>query len=234
MLLNLIKTGIKYLAPLAPLVPKFIGMVKNLFTSESKELSKENMSNNGSIINITEELQKFNENLKTEFLEIEKNIIVKIEEQLSQYIEIAETLEKYPQIKKNTIEKIKREIKKYKNVLDGQLLNELRKNISIDNNYLVKILKMENSPTKEKMIEDFISKSTKKSLENYSAKILEDLKDISENILDEFNCLIEEFEDRVKTELEELKELEKSSENSIEKERMICSKVLEKVMLESI
>lgn len=233
-MLNFIKVGIKYLAPLAPLVPKFIGMVKNLFTSESKELSKENMSNNGSIINITEELQKFNENLKTEFLEIEKNIILKIEEQLNQYIQIAETLEKYPQIKKNTIEKIKREIKKYKNVLEGQLLNELRKNISIDNNYLVKVLKMESSPTKERMIEDFISKSTKKSLENYSAKILEDLKDISENILDEFNCLIEEFEDRVKTELEELKELEKSSENSIEKERMICSKVLEKVMLESI
>lgn len=233
-MLNFIKVGIKYLAPLVPLVPKFIGMVKSLFTTKSKELSKESMSNNGSIINITEELQKFNENLKTEFLEIEKNIIVKIEEQLNQYIQIAETLEKYPQIKKNTIEKIKREIKKYKNVLDGQLLNELRKNISIDNNYLVKILKMENSPMKEKMIEDFISKSTKKSLENYSAKILEDLKDISENILDEFNCLIEEFEDRVKTELEELKELEKSSENSIEKERMICSKVLEKVMLESI
>lgn len=233
-MLNFIKVGIKYLAPLAPLVPKFIGMVKNLFTSESKELSKENMSNNGSIINITEELQKFNENLKTEFLEIEKNIILKIEEQLNQYIQIAETLEKYPQIKKNTIEKIKREIKKYKNVLEGQLLNELRKNISIDNNYLVKVLKMESSPTKERMIEDFISKSTKKSLENYSAKILEDLKDIAENILDEFNCLIEEFEDRVKTELEELKELEKSSENSIEKERMICSKVLEKVMLESI
>lgn len=233
-MLNFIKVGIKYLAPLAPLVPKFIGMVKNLFTSESKELSKEKMSNNGSIINITEELQKFNENLKTEFLEIEKNIILKIEEQLNQYIQIAETLEKYPQIKKNTIEKIKREIKKYKNVLEGQLLNELRKNISIDNNYLVKVLKMESSPTKERMIEDFISKSTKKSLENYSAKILEDLKDISENILDEFNCLIEEFEDRVKTELEELKELEKSSENSIEKERMICSKVLEKVMLESI
>lgn len=233
-MLNFIKVGIKYLAPLAPLVPKFIGMVKNLFISESKELSKENMSNNGSIINITEELQKFNENLKTEFLEIEKNIILKIEEQLNQYIQIAETLEKYPQIKKNTIEKIKREIKKYKNVLEGQLLNELRKNISIDNNYLVKVLKMESSPTKERMIEDFISKSTKKSLENYSAKILEDLKDISENILDEFSYLIEEFEDKLKLELEELKELEKNSENSVEKERVVCSKVLEKILLESI
>lgn len=233
-MLNFIKVGIKYLAPLAPLVPKFIGMVKNLFTSESKELSKENMSNNGSIINITEELQKFNENLKTEFLEIEKNIILKVEEQLNQYIQIAETLEKYPQIKKNTIEKIKREIKKYKNVLEGQLLNELRKNISIDNNYLVKVLKMESSPTKERMIEDFISKSTKKSLENYSAKILEDLKDISENILDEFSYLIEEFEDKLKLELEELKELEKNSENSVEKERVVCSKVLEKILLESI
>lgn len=233
-MLNFIKVGIKYLAPLAPLLPKFIGVMKDLFSTKSKELSKENMNNNSSIINITEELQKFNENLKTEFLEIEKNIIVKIEEQLNQYIEIAMTLEKYPQIKKNTVEKIKKEIKKYKSILDGQLLNELRKNVSIDNNYLVKVLKMENSPTKERMIEDFISKSTKKSLENYSGRILEDLKDISESILEEFNYLIEELENKVKIEVEELKELEKSSKNSVEKEKIVCSKVLEKVLLESI
>lgn len=230
-IINGIKSVAKHLIPLIPLAIK---IVKGLFSTKAKELSKEEMNSNSGVVNISEELEKFNTNIKNQFSEIEKSIISKIEEQLNQYIEIAMTLEKYPEIKRNTIEKIKKEIKKHKNSLSGCLLDELRKNISIDNRYLINILKMENSSTKEKMIEEFISKSTKNALKNYSVRVSNDLEDISQDILQEFNYLVEELEEQIKVEIENLKELELATKDYTEKEKIVCNKVLEKVFLESI
>lgn len=219
---------------LKPLLPEIIGALKKLISKKSKELSEKNLNTNENIVDLNEELENFNKNLELQFSENEKIIRKKIEEQLGQYIEIAQKLEEYPEVRKNTLKRIKNNIKRYESSIDGLLLVLSRKNISIDNNYLIKILKMDKSPTKERMLEDFIVQSMKKTLEEYSARILKDLSEISENILEEFNDLIEDLEIEKKIEVNELTKLEDNIKNSFEKEKTLCNKNLEMVFLKNI
>lgn len=233
-MLNIISKIPRVSEPLLYLLPIIIKKVKEIFSNRSKRLSEEDITTNHGIINIGEEIENFNKNLESQFSETEEILIKKIEEQLEEYIEIAKKLEEYPEVRRNTLKKIKSDINRYKSTLKGFLLILLRKNISIDNDYLIKILKMEKSPTKERMIEDFMIQSTKKTLEEYSNKILKDLKEISRDILEEFDELVEDLEIQKKEEVQELTKLEESSSNFLIKEEMICNKILEIVFLKNI
>ncbi|MGL5983578.1 MAG: hypothetical protein ACRCZR_09655 [Cetobacterium sp.] len=230
-----------FMAPLKPiigvlitLIPTIVEKVKSLFSKKSKDISEEDINSTNGVLNITEELQNFNSTIEGEMSKIQDVVTKKIEEQLAQYIKISSTLETYPGVKKSTIRRIESEIKRYENSLVDFLLIQLKRNMTIDNNYLLKILKMEKSATKERMIQEFMSKSTKDALSTYSDKISKDLKEISDNIFEEFEYIISELEEQKSLEIENLEKIENLKENSKEKEIIICENIFKKIILENI
>lgn len=228
----------KNLASLLPTVIKvgkaFFNILKEIFSETTKKVSEENMKNNESVVNITEELNNLNKKLKSSFSEIEDEVQEKIENILQVYLDIVSTLKQYSQVKKSTILRLEKEINKYEGFFKNDLEFYLNRNISIDNNELIQLLKLGNSDTKQRMIQEFISSSIRKSLTEYSQRVSLGLSEISEKILDEFSEVLFELEEEIKQELISLNRIEENITNSKEKERFLCEKISEKVLLETL
>lgn len=210
----------------------FVDNIKNIF--KNRDISKTDLNTSDGVVNLGEELNKFNNELEKSFNEIELDIVRKITEQLNQYLDLINKLEEYPQIKKNTLNKMRRDIGKYLKGIPGTLLRKSKSNISIDNNSLINILKLENNSTKDRLVDEFMISNTKKSLNEYAEEISEDLNIFSQDIMEEFEDLLSEIEEEKLTELSEFKNIEQKIENSLDKKRYLCKLLSEKSILKII
>lgn len=212
-------------------IKKLLNIMSNNKETNEKISYKEKFNSNDieEIIDYSSLLNKFTTEIESDISTIEEKIILECTKYYDELILLVRAVEDSKKINLQskrivkTLERLKRDIK-------GDLIKNLYKNISLDNESLKKILSLPPGELKKNRLIEFKNNVIKQVLGDFISDIKISLEDLSEDISNYLNEILSDISNNNTMLLNELTMLENSKQNE-EKAKELLELSKEKIIL---